>query len=177
MLRTVPLSPILMVDGCAKHNERELIWNRLWPQERRSIMTQTDPKMCPACKTTRIVVEQECPNFKFREFACRHCGHAHCPPQALRALQQLRDRCGFPFVLRSAYRCPNHPDEVKKSTGPGHHSKGHAFDIAVKGKRAWFLLAHATALLWYGVGVHQTGKKKKRFLHVDLRKGPWVWGY
>lgn len=140
-------------------------------------MTQTDPKMCPACKTTRIVVEQECPNFKFREFACRHCGHAHCPPQALRALQQLRDRCGFPFVLRSAYRCPNHPDEVKKSTGPGHHSKGHAFDIAVKGKRAWFLLAHATALLWYGVGVHQTGKKKKRFLHVDLRKGPWVWGY
>ena len=45
-------------------------------------------------------------------------------------VDELRDRCGFPFVITSGYRSPQHPIEAKKDV-PGTHAQGIAADIKI----------------------------------------------
>ncbi len=69
-------------------------------------------------------------NFSPAEIACRGTGKLLVTEAALDRLQALRDRLGKPFIVRSAYRSPEHNKAVggaKRSK----HMEGTAFDIAM----------------------------------------------
>jgi zinc D-Ala-D-Ala carboxypeptidase len=80
--------------------------------------------------------------------------------------------------ITSAYRCPRHPIEAKKST-PGAHALGLAADIGVEGAEAYRVLNLAFLHGFTGIGVQQKGTG--RFIHLDVRNGelpgPVVWSY
>ncbi|MBE4138083.1 DUF882 domain-containing protein [Vibrio parahaemolyticus] len=125
------------------------------------------------------------PNFTPEEFACK-CGQCgpqsglNMDPDTMDNLQDLRFDVDFPFVITSGYRCPNHPEEKKKSE-PGAHAQGKAADIAVSGGRALSLICAAQIYRFTGIGVMQRGKH--RFIHLDdmeaaaNRPRPWIWSY
>ncbi|BES69726.1 hypothetical protein RE428_07890 [Marinobacter nanhaiticus D15-8W] len=127
-------------------------------------------------------------NFQDTELQC-HCGE--CGPETWRkidpdfmdSVQVLRERLGFPLPISSAYRCPNHPDERKKSK-PGSHSRGLAIDLQVSGDKALRVLAAVMSMGFAaGVGIAQNGPHASRFIHLDADKPssgaprPWLWSY
>lgn len=92
-------------------------------------------------------------------------------------MDSIRAMAGFPFVVTSAYRCPDHPIEAKKSA-PGAHTTGKAIDIAVKGHRALRLIELAQQAGIQRIGVNQKGNG--RFIHLDVcddRPSPAIWSY
>ena len=75
-------------------------------------------------------------------------------------LQAIRDVYG-PMTVTSGYRCPKHPDEVKKAV-PGSHGQGTATDIRVDGGGERFkLIDKAMMFGMVGIGVYKT------FIHMD----------
>jgi len=76
-------------------------------------------------------------------------------------LDELRDRCGFPFSVNSGYRTPAHNTKV---SGVQHsaHTSGHAADIRAESSGAKFqIIKHAIAMGFTRIGVGAT------FVHVD----------
>lgn len=118
------------------------------------------------------------PNFTRKEMACQHCGAEGIKPALMDKLQELRNRYGKPMRITSAYRCPQHPIEAKKSS-PGAHAFGLAADVGVEGMEAYKVLQIAFELGFTGIGVQQKGTG--RFIHLDVRNGelsgPTVWSY
>jgi zinc D-Ala-D-Ala carboxypeptidase len=110
--------------------------------------------------------------FKPHEFDCSHTGKNEMSDAFLLRLDELRYRCGFPFVITSGYRDPSHPIEAKKAV-PGTHSQGIAVDIAVNGgNQRYIIQREAFKMGFTGIGVH------KSFIHVDDRKAePQSWPY
>lgn len=110
--------------------------------------------------------------FKLSEFACKETGENRISPEFVAGLDELRERCGFPFVITSGYRSPIHSKEAKKDK-PGMHTKGIAADIYVEsGVQRRAVVAHALDLGYGGIGVAKT------FVHVDKREGqPVMWTY
>lgn len=120
-------------------------------------------------------------NFNLAEFECLHCGKNEIDPDFVDKLQTLRDACGFPLIITSGYRCPEHNQAVS-STGPdGPHTTGRAVDIHVYGFRAMDFLSKALALkLFTGIGIKQHGNS--RFVHLDdlpspAYPRPTIWSY
>lgn len=105
-------------------------------------------------------------------FFCSHTGREGIKPRFVRRLDQLREVCGFPFVITSGYRDPRHPVEAVKNE-PGTHTQGIAADIAVNGgAQRRRLVWHALNLGFNGIGVART------FVHVDIRDdAPVMWTY
>ena len=93
-------------------------------------------------------------------------------PQFLERLDELRHRCGFPFIITSGYRSPKHSIERRKSK-PGTHAQGIAADIKVSGgDQRYTIQKHAYQMGFNGIGVHKT------FIHVDDRDStPVSWPY
>lgn len=119
--------------------------------------------------------------FTESEFACKHCGEIKMGQAFLAMVDELRHRCGFPLVISSGYRCPEHNQRVS-TTGPnGPHTTGRAVDIAVSRHRAHDVLRHAMAMGFTGIGVNQKGAS--RFIHLDMLREPEhaprpsVWSY
>ena len=110
--------------------------------------------------------------FDYDEFACKHTGTNLIDPSFVESLDELREVCGFPFIITSGYRSPAHPVEAKKSV-PGYHSKGIAADISVgNGRERAIIVKNAIDLGFMGIGV------AKGFIHVDTREGPLtLWDY
>ena len=78
-------------------------------------------------------------------------------------LDQLRDNCGFPFVITSGYRSPSHPIEAKKDV-PGTHAQGIAADIKITNSaQRYTIIREALAHGFTGLGVAGD------FIHVDTR--------
>ena len=72
-----------------------------------------------------------------RKLLCT-CGHTECSQVSvsqfvLDRVQLIRDDYGRSMTVRSGGRCPNHPDELRKSK-PGDHQKLYAVDIAYNGE-------------------------------------------
>lgn len=105
-------------------------------------------------------------------FCCTYNGYPGIDYEFVHALDELRHKCGFPFVITSGYRSENHPDEAKKET-PGQHTKGIAADIKVRnGAERRTVVEQALKMGFRGIGVAKT------FVHVDMRDGPAVmWTY
>ena len=117
--------------------------------------------------------------FKDSELACRHTGQQGMDHGFMQKLEAIREECGFPFLLTSAYRHPSHPIEASKSK-PGAHSSGKAVDIAVSMDKAFKVVEVALKHGIKRIGIAQKGDEKTRFIHLDddtSRPHPRVWSY
>lgn len=111
--------------------------------------------------------------FKRSEFKCKETGKNCIDDDFIMRLDNLRYMCGFPFVITSGYRSPEHSVEKKKAT-PGTHAQGIAADIAVSsGTQRAKIVEEALKLGFTGIGV------AKGFVHVDVRDSeqPVLWVY
>ena len=119
--------------------------------------------------------------FTEDELKCTHCGKSGMDKDFMVRIEALREQLGFPFPVNSAYRCPEHPIEARKSS-PGAISIVHAIDIGVQGEKAHMLLDAALQAGFTGIGVSQKGSLG-RFIHLDDLEGsserprPTVWSY
>ena len=91
-------------------------------------------------------------------------------------LDELREACGFPFIITSGYRSPDHSIEKRKEKA-GKHAQGIAADIkAANGYQRYKIVEEAIKMGFNGIGVART------FIHVDSRicgadKAPVMWCY
>ena len=110
--------------------------------------------------------------FSVDEFACKHTGENHIDFNFVARLDELREKCGFPFAITSGYRSAEHPEEAKKAK-PGTHSLGIAADIKVtNGSQRAIIVKNALEMGFNGIGV------AKSFVHVDTRPSTLVmWTY
>lgn len=115
------------------------------------------------------------PNFfTNEELRCKcGCGVNGVKPEALLLLNALRILVQRPLVLSSAYRCYNHPEELKKQARTGQHPQGHAFDIRHYGDQDFIdqIKRHAENLGFNGIGISRS------FIHIDLRPNRARWTY
>jgi len=90
----------------------------------------------------------------------------------LSKLDALREACGFPFVITSGYRSPDHPIEAVKEI-PGTHAQGIAADIKITNSaQRYTIIREALAHGFTGLGVAGD------FIHVDTRGTvPVIWVY
>lgn len=117
--------------------------------------------------------------FSDEELRCSCCGSNQFDSDFLRLLNHLRAECGFPFIISSAYRCPNHPIEATKKK-LGAHTTGKAVDILIYGDRAQKLLQAALNVGIERIGISQKGDIKSRFIHLDVchdLPSPALWSY
>ena len=111
--------------------------------------------------------------FTKEEFNCKETGENNMQREFMEKLDELRELCGFPFVITSGYRSVHHSAETKKSTKGGVHTLGIAADIAVaNGQARREIVVSAIKLGFGGIGV------AKGFVHVDSRNStPVMWTY
>lgn len=111
--------------------------------------------------------------FTREEMKCQHCGKENWDQQFMDWLDTVRHECGFPFIITSGYRCPDHPIEKKKST-PGAHTTGRAVDISAQGAEAIKIIEVASRL-----GCVRIGVNPRVFIHLDDddSKPPALWTY
>jgi zinc D-Ala-D-Ala carboxypeptidase len=118
--------------------------------------------------------------FKDSELSCSHCNILMMNDEFMVLLEVIREECGFPFIVTSAYRCTQHPIEAKK-TNVGAHTTGKAVDIAVNGENAYKLVQIALKHDMEGIGISQKGDMNSRFIHLDTagltRSRPRIWSY
>ena len=118
--------------------------------------------------------------FTPEELQCSHCQKDGIILEFMERVSALRKQLGFPFIVTSAYRCPEHPIEARKAS-VGAHTTGKAIDIGVSGLNAYKLLIGSLNAGFTGIGVQQKGEG--RFIHLDNieasedRPRPWVWSY
>ena len=110
--------------------------------------------------------------FKIEDFDCQETGENQIKPEFVAKLDELREACGFPFVITSGYRSPKHSIEAKKAK-PGKHSEGIAADIKVSGGQQRHKIIKAAMIMGFkGIGV------ANGFIHVDTRDADAVvWCY
>lgn len=116
----------------------------------------------------------ESEHFRAAELRCRHCGREGVRRELLDVLEALRGKAG-PLKVNSAYRCPQHPVEVRKPK-PGFHTRGLAADLVPLAVplRAFYEAVRAEPRI-KGIGVdHAAG-----YIHVDVRAAaePVLWVY
>ncbi len=116
--------------------------------------------------------------FSNDELKCHHCGECHIPDAFLLELESIREECGFPFILRSAYRCVEYDNTFN---GDGNHPKG-AVDVEFQSSHELYLIIEACrkrGITRFGIkfeGVNPT----RGFIHFDhIFEHPQevVWGY
>lgn len=110
--------------------------------------------------------------FTLSEFDCQHTGENRMEKDFLDKLDALRASCGFPFVITSGYRSPQHPLEAKKDV-PGTHTQGIAADIKINSSaQRYTLIREALEQGFTGLGVAGD------FIHLDTRGTvPVIWTY
>ena len=111
-------------------------------------------------------------HFNISEFRCRETQQCEMKPEFIHMLDELRERCNFPFAITSGYRATTHSIEIRKSH-PGTHTEGIAADIAVaNGHERMLIVKEALHMGFSGIGV------AKSFVHVDIRTTtPVMWVY
>ncbi|HPT28870.1 MAG TPA: D-Ala-D-Ala carboxypeptidase family metallohydrolase [Bryobacteraceae bacterium] len=116
----------------------------------------------------------ESTHFKVAELRCHHCGREGVRRELLDVLESLRARAG-PIRVNSAYRCPQHPVEVRKPK-PGYHARGIAADLVPLGVplRGFYEIVREEPRV-KGIGVDHAA----RYIHVDVRESatPVLWVY
>jgi len=117
--------------------------------------------------------------FTEDELKCSHTGECKMDKDFMKVLDEIREECGFAFVITSGYRSPEHPIEAKKSR-PGAHASGKAVDILVHMEQAYKVVEVALRFGIKRIGVSQKGDVGARFIHLDMdetRAAPRIWSY
>ena len=110
--------------------------------------------------------------FDRDDFRCMETGQNKISTEFIHKLDTLREVCGFPFIVTSGYRSPNHSAERHKKNGGGTHTQGIAADIKVVGGAQRLQIVKFATAMGFSVGVAHT------FVHVDIRKTPqMLWCY
>lgn len=123
------------------------------------------------------------PEFLPIEMADRKTGELLCVPVFMDWLLELRIRYAAPMIITSGHRTAAHQQILPGFRTTGSHVDGQAVDVRVYGPRAHRLLALACQLKVKGVGVHQTGEHRLRYLHLDMwdkapeGARPFIWSY
>ena len=101
-------------------------------------------------------------NFSLDEFKCKcGCGHVSIHSDLLDLLQTARNIIG-PIQITSAFRCPEHNDNVSSTGLSGPHTTSKSVDIHVSNSQ------HRKQLIDYftnkvtGLGIAKT------FIHIDI---------
>ena len=112
-------------------------------------------------------------HFDISEFRCRETGENDMDESFIHMLDELRERCGFSFVITSGYRSTHHTAERSKPNGGGTHTQGIAADIVVSnGVERMTIVKEALEMGFGGIGV------AKSFVHVHMRATtPVMWTY
>lgn len=115
--------------------------------------------------------------FKESEFDCKcGCGggYSDMSSQLLRKLTTARSMSPVPFVLSSAYRCPEH-NEREGGSSTSSHLNGSAVDIAAGNSTARYQILMALIAAGFNrIGVSKT------FIHADVdsdKEGEVCWVY
>ena len=122
-------------------------------------------------------IDQDLTYFSRSEFSCQYTGENKIEDSLLLKIDELRERCGFPFIITSGYRSLAHPIERAKKTNTGTHAQGIAADIKViDGVQRFKIVAEAIKMGFTGIGV------ASNFVHVDIRsldtnESPVMWCY
>lgn len=120
-------------------------------------------------------------HFSEKELTCPcGCGRQEMNDVFMNRLVRVRKLCNFPFIVTSAFRCPDYNDSISSTGREGPHTTGRAVDIQVSGSKSHRILSIALTQRMLGIGLNQKGSHKKRFIHLDdLTDGPrpWVWTY
>jgi len=100
----------------------------------------------------------------------------------MRKLVSLRSELGTPLPLTSAWRSESknrQANGVKNSA----HLYGRAVDLRIHGDTAFRVVSMAAQFGFTGIGVHQKGIIRNRFIHLDDmefsedRLRPTIWSY
>lgn len=116
------------------------------------------------------------PFFTKGEFDCKHTGENKMVKEFMDKLMFIRKLYGKPMVITSGYRHHTHPEESRKEN-PGYHSMGIACDIACWSDEAYYIVKLAFEAGFTGIGVSQSTRSGKRFIHLDLRSLPRIYSY
>ena len=122
-------------------------------------------------------IDQDLTYFSRSEFSCQYTGENKIEDSLLLKIDELRERCGFPFIITSGYRSLAHPIERDKKTNTGTHAQGIAADIKViDGVQRFKIVEEAIKMGFTGIGV------ASNFVHVDIRsldtnESPVMWCY
>jgi len=95
-------------------------------------------------------------------FICQETSEQGIDPNFVESLDELRRRCGFPFIITSGFRSEHHSIEVLKDE-PGEHNKGAADIWCINSHKRYIILSHAFEMGFAGIGVDGD------FIHVDKR--------
>lgn len=106
-------------------------------------------------------------NFTEKEMACPCCGVQRMKQDFMEKLQKVRDLCGFPFKVNSAYRCSKYNEEVTKGKiTMGDHIRGLACDIKIRDRyqRAEVVMQLLNSSYFLDVAV------AKNYIHIGKGK-------
>lgn len=95
------------------------------------------------------------------------CGHKDCDQRSvdqntLDMAQLVREGLNYGLTVTSGGRCPNHPDEVHRTT-PADHQKGKGLDIAVSGATRGNTVRMGLRFGFNAIGIAKT------FVHLGHR--------
>lgn len=102
------------------------------------------------------------------------CKMSECSEQALKKLDDLRDFCGFPIVVNSAFRSKSY-EKKNGRTGTSSHCKGVAFDLRCYDSKLRAIMVRNA----FRVGFNRIGISDS-FIHVDCdsdKLNPCIWLY
>ena len=119
------------------------------------------------------------PNFTPYEMRCRGTGKIGVVIEFMDRLQHLRKSFDRPLIVTSGFRDPEYNNEVSSTGLTGPHTTGRAVDIRISGEDVYLVLRLAYKFGFTGIGVHQRGEFKQRFIHLDdlVEIRPRVWTY
>ena len=100
--------------------------------------------------------------FSDEELTCQcGCGRMEMDAQFMRKVVNARGALGVPFIVTSAYRCPEHNNRVSKSGYNGPHTIGRALDIRADARTKSIVLDYFAKQGMTRFGVAKT------FIHFD----------
>ena len=114
--------------------------------------------------------------FELEDFDCQETGENEMSVEFIHKLDQLREACGFPFIITSGFRSKDHSIEKRKEK-VGTHGQGIAADIKIiSAQQRYTIVKEAIKMGFGGIGVHSV------FIHIDNRnsnsdKPPVMWLY
>jgi uncharacterized protein YcbK (DUF882 family) len=113
-------------------------------------------------------------HFKFDEFKCPCCGKATMRMEFCIRLDEAREVADTPFIINSAFRCPDHNWKVGGSLASS-HIMGCAADLRTKNSTERYRILHALMKVGFKrIGIADT------FIHVDMdpsKTANVIWTY
>ena len=100
--------------------------------------------------------------FKESDFACKCCGKNLCDKEFMDKVDKARYEAGVPFILTSAYRCPDHNLSEGGKVTSSHTQCACAVDIKAEDSRTRYRVIYGLIKAGFtriGIG--------RKFVHGD----------